>query len=470
MGPFIHANTVLSLCTFLLQVSSHPPVRAARESLLEAPRILRWYKDHRARSTAMVQLAQLELFLRRVGLNAEELIRLAKLQATGGERRFEDIILSWIEAERKAGRPDSYISTNWAAVKSFLKHEEAAPSWTPKLRVRGATTIMSEVVPSPEQLREVLDRNPVHRIRALILLLATSGIRPGVLGTRFDPPNGLRLRAFPELRLETGKAPRFERTPIRIDVPADLSKGGQAYFTFASEEAAQELLAYLGERLARGEELRAESATFAPEPKASHIHLRRAADGIAFLNEKGIADEVRRALRKTQPLGVRWRPYVLRGFASTQMMLGENAQLMSRDSREFVLGHVANVGRRYNLGKGRIRTDIEEAVREQYARVADRYLRILTISQRAVDYRPVLRVLLASSGYSKSEIDAMGELTEESCVAAIRAKREAIEVPAPRPGDNARTVSVRELDRWLERGWRPIGPAGSERFIVDAPN
>ena len=38
-----------------------------------------------------------------------------------------------------------------------------------------------------------------------------------------------------------------------------------------------------------------------------------------------------------------------------------------------------------------------------------------------------------------------------------------------RPGDNARTVDVSELDAWLSRGWRPIAPAGA-RFVVGAPS
>lgn len=447
------------------------PTRERRDALLSDPRILRWFKDHRAASTAEVQLTQFELFLRRTGLDVDHLLSLAKAQATGKSRRFEDAIHAWIETERKAGRPDSYIGTNWAAVRSFLKHEEAAPSWTPKLKVRFGTTLMTEVVPSPEQLRAVLDRTPVHRVRALILLLSTSGIRPGVLGNRFDPPNGLRLGAFPDLRLDGPDGPRFERTPIRINVPAELSKGGQQYFAMATEEAATEYILYLRERIARGEHLTGQSAAFAPEPKASHIHLRRAADGTAFLNEKGLADEVRRAFAKTIPEGVRWRVYVLRAFASSQMTVAESAHLITRDAREFLLGHVADIGRRYNLGKGKVRADLEEDVREQYARVADSHLRILTIAERGVDYRPVLRVLLAGAGYSKAQIDAMGELTEDTVIAAIREKRTAgVEVPRPKPGDNARTVSVGELDRWLELGWKPIAPAGSERFVIGAPN
>lgn len=443
------------------------PVRERREALLADPRIKRWYKDHRAESTAEVQLAQLELFLRRTKLDVDAFLTLAKAQLSGKSRRFEDTILGWIESERKAGRPDSYIGTNWHALRSFLKHEELAPAWSPKLKVRFGTTIMNEVVPTPEQLRAVLDRTPVPRVRSLILMLATSGVRIGVLGARFAP-NGLRLRSLPDLDLEKIA---FRRTPFRIDVPAELSKSGSAYFALASEEAATEYLTYLRQRVERGEKLSPASAVFAPEPKASNVHLRLAPDGAAFISEKGLADEIRRAFAKVIPPGTRWRPYVLRAFASSQMMLAENAGLMTRDVRETLLGHTADIGRKYNLAKGRVRSDLEEEVRVMYTRAADKFLRVLTISETGVDYRPILRVLLAGAGYSKKEVDAMGDLTEETVIAAIRAKRsESVPIPAPKKGDRARTVAVSDLDRFLEAGWTPIAPAGSDRFVVGAPN
>lgn len=445
------------------------PVRERREALLADPRVKRWYKDHRTGSTAEVQLSQLELFLRKTDLDLDRLVRVAREQLDHRSRKFEDLVLHWIEVERKAGRPDSYLSTNWHAIRSFLKHEEAALSWSPKLKVRFGTTILNEVVPTPEQLRAVLDRTPVPRIRALVLLLATSGVRIGVFGARFSP-TGLRLRDFPDLDL---KKLAFRRTPIRIDVPAELSKISSPYFAMASEEAATAFLDYLRLRVERGEKLTPESAAFNPEPKASNVHLRLASDGVAFISEKGLSDEVRRALAKVVPSGARWRPHVLRSFASSQMLLSENAGLLSRDTREFLLGHTGDggLGRRYNLSKGRVREDVEETVRESYARAADRFLRILTISEKGVDYRPVLRVLLSSVGYSKAEIDSMGDLSEERVIEAIRAKRsETVPVPTPKRGDRARTVSVSELDSFLAAGWTPIAPAGPDRFVIGAPN
>ncbi|EQD41167.1 integrase/recombinase, partial [mine drainage metagenome] len=209
---------------------------------------------------------------------------------------------------------------------------------------------------------------------------------------------------------------------------------------------------------------------FSPEPKAPNAQARRDKDGVAFLSEKGLGNELRRMLRKVQPAGVRWRPYVLRSFASSQLMVAENAGLLTRDAREFLLGHVADIGRRYNLGKGRVRDDLEADVAEMYTRASDRFLRILTLSERPVDYRPVLRVLLAGAGYTKAQIDKMGDLSEERVIEAIREKRVAsIEVYDPAPGAKMPTVPFSDLARWMEKGWKKVADDGRGNFLL-GPN
>ncbi|EQD73548.1 integrase/recombinase, partial [mine drainage metagenome] len=232
-------------------------IQTRTDSLRRDPEISRWIKAHRSESTAKVQLAQLELFCRKTGTTPDELVHLGKAEMNGSSKKFEDVVLGWIESERKAGRPDSYVSVNFAAIRSWLKHEEAAPSWTPKLKVRFGTTILNEVVPTPEQLRAVLDRTPVPRLQALLLFLSTSGVRIGVLGNEYRP-DGLRLRHLPDLALSP--RPHFETAGVaKVEVPAELSKAGNPYFTFITEETKDAIVRYLEVRVARGEKLTPES-------------------------------------------------------------------------------------------------------------------------------------------------------------------------------------------------------------------
>ncbi len=162
-------------------------------------------------------------------------------------------------------------------------------------------------------------------------------------------------------------------------------------------------------------------------------HARPAAVGTSFLSENGLATTIGTVPRKVRPAGVRWRTYVPRSFASSQLMVAENAQRITRDEREFLMGHTADVGTRYDLAKGRTRSDLEEQVREAYARTSEWFLRILTVSDASVDYRPILRALLASDGCSKKEVDATDDRNEERVIEAIRAKRaQSASAPVPK--------------------------------------
>jgi hypothetical protein len=442
-----------------------PPRTAteSRERLLKDPRVERWYKNRATRSTADNYLDALDRFLRRndIDLDGFESIARAQRDGKGKDQRFADLVLRWVENERKAGRPDSYLATNWAAVKSYLKSVEAAPSWTPKLKIRAATTISTERVPTPQELRAVLDRTSIPRTRAAILFLATTGVRPGVLASRATV-DGLRLRDLPDLdvkKLEIG------RRPFVVRVPVQLSKGGSAYFCFGNDEAAEAILAYLRlRRDKRDERLDGSSALFAPEPKMTPEHARRAPDGAEFLSEKGFSHEIRRALRKVQPSGVRWRPYVLRAFTSSQLMVAENAQLITRDYREFLLGHTADIGRRYNVAKGKASEAIENDLRKSYNRAADRYLRILTVDERRDSATQLKVELLKMVGYTAVEAESLVADEKSDVAKLVRAKLGSSASPEPQ-----RIVSVEEAQSLLRDGWKVQTAVGAS-LVLNPPN
>ncbi len=87
-----------------------PEVRESRERLLADSRVARWYKNRGTRSTSDTYLANLELFLRRTDLRLGDLLEIARAQRNGdgNEGRFADVVLSWVEKERRAERPDAY--------------------------------------------------------------------------------------------------------------------------------------------------------------------------------------------------------------------------------------------------------------------------------------------------------------------------------------------------------------------------
>jgi hypothetical protein len=151
--------------------------------------------------------------------------------------------------------------------------------------------------------------------------------------------------------------------------------------------------------------------------------------------------------------------------------VAENAGLLTRDAREFLLGHVADIGRRYNLGKGRVRTDLAEEIREMYSKASERFLKILNLESRPTDLRPAYRLLLEWVGYGDKELQKVTDWSEENVrhLVDLAKTKKAEAVPEPKPGDKARTVGSADLDAYLARGWKPVAPFG-DRFIVASPN
>ncbi len=204
-----------------------PTTAERRATLLRNADVGAWYKDHAKPASATVQLEQLELFLRRSGLDLADLLRFARKDPKVLKVHVGDFVRS----EQAAGRKAKYILNVWWGVRSFLKSIGAAPEWNPKVeKTEADEEDTSRTVPTPEQLRQIADATKSARDRAVVLLLASSGVRIGVLATQFAPADGLRLKHLPDLVLDP--EPSFKQLPFAVRVPAHLSKGKNAYDTF----------------------------------------------------------------------------------------------------------------------------------------------------------------------------------------------------------------------------------------------
>ena len=206
---------------------SWPPSQRPQRAELPSsrtPDVRSWYNDHAKVGTAVTQLDQLELFLRRTHLELEELVALAKKPPA---KRLKEVVNSYVRTEQAAGRRARYVLNVWWGVRSFLASQEAAPEWNPTVeKTEADEDDAARTVPSHEQLRQVASAVKSGRDRAVVYLLASSGIRIGVLATQHPPADGLRLKHLPEL--EYVREPKFGKVPFAIRVPAHLSKGKNA--------------------------------------------------------------------------------------------------------------------------------------------------------------------------------------------------------------------------------------------------
>ena len=249
------------------------------------------------------------------------------------EKEVHTMLLDFIAREQAEGKAGSAIHSTVKAVKSWLLHNGIKVNLPVKVRgAWDAPTLEDERTPSQEELRQIL-LAANSRDRVSCILMAHAGVRPGVIGNYLGD-DGLRLKDLPELQIKRDRV-EFSRSPAMVVVRPDLSKTGQKYFSFLSEEGCGYVKAYLEERMRGGEKLSPESDLVRPQK----MHK-------AFLTSINVGDGIREAIRGA---GFDWRPYVLRAYFDTQLLLAESQGKVAHDFRVFWMGHKGTMDARYTM-------------------------------------------------------------------------------------------------------------------------
>jgi integrase len=421
------------------------------------PDIASWYKDHGKIATATVQLEQLELFLRRTGLDATELVNLAQK----GPKQLKGVVGDYVRTEQTKGRKAKYILNVWWGVRAFLASVDAAPMWNPKVeKTEADEEDLARTIPTHDQLRQIATSVKSSRDRAVVYLLASSGVRIGVLATQFEPADGLRLKHLPELKLR--EEPKFEKMPFTIRVPAHLSKGKNAYYTFGSHEAADAVLSMLRERIRGGEALTLESPLILPDTRGRRSE-RRAKDGASFMVRKALAQRIKLAMERVSPWESRWSAHTLRAWFSTQLESCESRGLISRTRREFFMGHSLGADGNYNVERPLSSEKIDE-LRASYKRCEPS---LTTVSMRgeAPDSATISKMLLMRFGYGEEELAAI-DLADLAAVQELVSKKMGLRAE---PQSKQRMVSEGELPRYLEEGWTVVASLASNQVVLSPP-
>jgi len=430
-------------------------------ALLDDPKVRSWWEARALRSqlSADQYLRQFGFLLEHLKLSPAEVVSLAKKNPD----RLRDLLTRDAAKLKREGKLDSYISKFAEGLKSYFRFHHVSFDGFPSLSpIRGAS-LTNEEVPTPDELNRVLERLSL-RGRVSALLMAHSGLRPGVLGS-YQARAGLTLGDIPDLKL--GKEPTFAEVPFVIRVPAALSKTRVSYVTFGSSQLASALLAYLAERREAGEELSPSSPVVVVLPTRGAANMRRKTDtrfDSGFLTTNGVVGEIHKALVSSVPEGKRWRVYVLRSYCSTRLLMAEAAGKMTRDLREAILGHDGGVSARYNVGKTWGAELLKEA-RASYKR-AEPFLSTTGAPQdsTAERFAALLKVLVENEAISKKEAEVlltggMEELSE-------RLKTARATVPEKRA---EKAVFVGEVKALLDAGWDFVSPLNGEMAVVRAP-
>ncbi len=329
-----------------------------KDSLLANQEIRRWY-DNLARSsivTAEVRLRKLGKFCENNKITPMELVELG----LKNPREIANLLEDTITTMEKNGNAPQYIKAIITGVKSWLEHHDIEIRRNLRISNPDATpTLVNERVPDATELTELFDRASM-RSGAIMSLIAKSGLRPEVIGN-FDSSDGLRIKDLPELEITDGTA-RFTKIPAKIVVRKNLSKARHSYFTFVTESGAKKILAYLNQRIDKGEVLEPESSVIAPT--TDYRMFRGKNEGSRFLSTARIEEDVRETMRPR----FKWRPYVLRAFFDTQLLIAESRGKIAHDFRVFFMGHKGSIEAKYTTNKSILVTELADEMWEAFKR------------------------------------------------------------------------------------------------------
>jgi integrase len=438
--------------------------------LLANQHVRDWYESRRLRShlSADVYLRQIRSTLGRLGLTPDEATSLAK-QDPDHLRR---LLIHYATKLKEEGLLDSYIAKTFDGLRSYFQFHGVAFAGFPKLSpIRGAS-LSRERVPTPEELGRALERLPL-RGRLILLTMAHTGVRPGVLGG-YRAERGLTLGDLPDLDHEKLE---FKEVPFVVRVPANLSKTRVSYVSFGTTQLASVLLATLIARRERGEKLEASSPVVAVNDVRGDAKRRHESSNRGrFLTTKAIVAQVREALHASAPEGVTFRPYVARSYCSTRLLLAEGAGRMSRDLREAILGHDTGVSGRYTVGK-RWGNELLAEARKEY-RGASEFLET-NVATKTDDKREYfLSWVKAIEEQTGKKVDGQGTTAEDLVTALKRVLRDmgsegsakGPTEPAPQPQKTGqKVVLAEEVEAWIEKGARYVAPLNGTKAIIEFP-
>jgi len=436
--------------------------------MLQIPDVRRWY-DNLARgsaNTAEVRIRRLSHFCRQ---NNTTPLGLAELGRTD-RKALEDLLQDHISMMEKNGASPGYIDGTVKAIRSWLNHNEVELKRRIKIANRDFTpTLQNERVPTKEELQFLLTHSD-DRAKVAMSLVAMAGLRLETLGT-FSASDGLTISDLPEMRIE-GKNVSFIKIPTLVVVRREVSKTSHRYFTFLPKQGCDHLKAYLEKRLKSKEELPENSPVIAISPGFERVG-KNSNKKNRFITTRNVS----RLIRETMRPRFSWRPYVLRSYFDTQLLLAESHGKISHPYRVFFMGHKGDIEARYTTNKGVLPIDLIEDMRLAYLR-CEPY--ICTAQQETVDKKIMLlemwreQAKLYGIDPVKVKIEKQKKLkrepdTDEEKEALQQEIKKLQFKPEKLKQDKTRfknkLVRERDLEKHLNAGWEMVQTVNSKILV-----
>ncbi len=435
-------------------------LKRRREERLKDPEVRRWHENitRGSETTAETYLRALFLFCDLMHTSPPQLWKLR-------EEKLHRMLLDFVSLQEKRGQTGQTTTNIVKSVRSWLLHGGKVLTRPIKIyKSQDPPSIRDERIPTQEELHRILlSCTSCHRVSAV--LVAHAGLRPEVLGNYYGT-DGLRLKDFPELRIK-GNGIEFTRVPAMVVVRPELSKSNHRYFSFVGAEGCGYIRDYLQERAEFGEQLTPETGLVKPR------NLDK-----SFIRTTNIGDGIRAGIRAVVGREVKMRPYALRAYFDTQLLLAESKGKVAHDYRVFWMGHRGSMEARYTTNKGRLPQKFLDDMRDAYHRCQP-FLATTPMTDAAEVDAAVNRQFLRLSGYTDDEINEM-DLTDTEKVRELareglaRGSGGPVEDAPQRPAHPALSgyqivVQPAAVAGLVAHGWRELDRLGPDQVLMVSP-
>ncbi|MEM3760033.1 MAG: site-specific integrase [Candidatus Bathyarchaeia archaeon] len=432
-------------------------MKAKYVRLLEDADVKRWFENLAAKSivTATVYLRTLGLYCELNETDPKAVLKVARTKA------FRDDFTDFIRRLERDGKAGSYLSRFKKVLNSWLSYNGINVKL--KVNIRGESDtprIANERVPNKEELDRIL-RMATPRGRVSIALLAFSGLRPESIGN-YDGSDGLKLGDFVEAEIHKDGI-EFNKIPSMLVIRKSLSKARHQYFTFIPQQTITYIKEYLEERVKQDEELSKDSPLLGFDPRGVKKNK--------FLRTTLVARDIREAILRA---GFKWRPYVLRAYCDTNMIIAESKGKISHPYLQFIMGHKGDIEARYSTNKGVLPPDMIEDMRKAY-KECEPFLSTATqpLEQSSIIKEAKIEAL-KSMAKSLLGIDLLDvKVAKERQIGRELNREEELELYEKelrklREGKHnpQRIIHEKELEKYLTQGWQFVSVLPSRKILI----
>ena len=427
--------------------------------------IMRWCREVCSGSqiTGNVYLRRLGSFCEQTGKTPHQLIKMNDL-------RLSNLISDVVRGMESKGYSGGYTKSVVKSVKSWLTYNGIHLQRKVKIKDAEDTPTLTEPIPDKDGLKNILNACDVRQ-KVAVSMIAFTGIRLQSLGNS-EGNNGMRLSDIEDLVIQREEV-SFRKIPAKVIVRKELSKKHHEYFTFLGKEGCDYLQVYLNQRIRDGEELTDNSALLTK----SKLKLRRERPFITTIKVSAL---IRDAIRTA---GYQNRPYDLRNYFASRMLMAESERQIRRDYRTFFMGHKGDIEHRYTTDR-KLSNDLIEQMRDAYGKATE-FLEptpkpLSDKDKQSLEKSVTASVLRKVFKFSDSDIEDLLELSDEELQKRVADKigrsedKEKIkqkeqtdrrEIQGRTNGSRQTIVPMNHVKTYISEGWEFVRDFDNEAIM-----